>query len=77
MKNLTKIIKDFEKLPYKVYVQKMPKHEPTDSYYYAAIQPDKCMMRDDAFHFHIDPVITEITDTQQIPIWHVFSSDES
>ena len=31
MKDLSKIIKDFEKLSYKGYVRKSPKHEPTDS----------------------------------------------
>ena len=30
-KNLSKIIKEFKKLPYKSYEKKMPKHEPTDS----------------------------------------------
>ena len=31
MKDISKIIKDFEKLPYKGYVRKRPKHETTDS----------------------------------------------
>ena len=30
MKDISKIIKDLEKLPYKGYVQKRTKHEPTD-----------------------------------------------
>ena len=34
MKYLPKIIKEFEKLPYKGYVWKRPKHEPTNSYFY-------------------------------------------
>ena len=29
-KNLSKIIKEFEKLPYESYEKKRPKHEPTD-----------------------------------------------
>ena len=29
--DLSKIIKDFERLPYKGYVRKVTKHEPTDS----------------------------------------------
>ena len=33
MKDLSMIIKEFEKLPYKGYVWKRPKHEPTDSYF--------------------------------------------
>ena len=31
IKDLSKIIKEFEKLPYKGYVRKRPKHETTDS----------------------------------------------
>ena len=31
MKDLSNIFKDFEKLHYKGYVQKRPKHEPTDN----------------------------------------------
>ena len=34
MKYLSNIIKEFEKLPYKGYVRKRPKQEPTDSYVY-------------------------------------------
>ena len=34
MKDISKIIKEFEKLPYKGYVHNRPKHEPTTSYFY-------------------------------------------
>ena len=34
MKDLSKIIKGFEKFPYKGYVKNRPKHEPTASYFY-------------------------------------------
>ena len=34
IKYLSKIIKEFEKLPYKGYVHNRPKHEPTTSYFY-------------------------------------------
>ena len=34
MKDLSNIIKEFEKLPYKGYVRKSTNHEPTDSYFY-------------------------------------------
>ena len=34
MKYLSEIIKESEKLPYEGYVQKRPKHEPTDIYFY-------------------------------------------
>ena len=31
MKDISKIIKEFEKLPYEGYVRNRPKHEPTDN----------------------------------------------
>ena len=33
-KELSKIIREFYKLPYKSYERMRPKHEPTDSYFY-------------------------------------------
>ena len=57
MKYLSKIIKKFKKT-YKGHVWKRPNHKPTDSYFYLAIQLDRCMMRDDALNLDIDPVIT-------------------
>ena len=77
MKDISNIIKEFEKLPYKVYVRKRPKHEPTDSYFYLARYIYKCMMISDDFNSHIDPVKTEMPGTEQIPISHVCDSDES
>ena len=38
IKDLSKIIREFLRLPYKGYVRKSPKHEPTDSYFYLARQ---------------------------------------
>ena len=72
MKDISKIIKEFGKFPFKGYMWKRPKHEPTNSYFHTAKQLDKCLMRDDTLNFHVDPVRTEITGTQQIPISHVF-----
>ena len=37
-KDLSKNIREFEKIPYESYEKKRPKHEPTDSYFYPAIQ---------------------------------------
>ena len=71
MKDISNIIKEFEKLPYKGYVRKRPKHEPTNNYFYLARHLSKCMMRSHAFNSHVDPVRTEITGMQQIPILHV------
>ena len=50
-KDLSKLIKDFEKLPFESYEKKSPKHEPTDSYFYLARQLAKCMMRADALNW--------------------------
>ena len=58
-------------------LQKSPKHEPTDSYFFLEIQLSKCMMRSDAFNLHVYPVITEMTGTQQIPILQICSTDKS
>ena len=55
----------------KGYVQKRPKYEPTDRYFYLSRQLDKWMMRDNDSNSHVDPVITEMDVTQQIPILHV------
>ena len=72
IKDILNIIKEFEKVSCEVYVQKRPKYEPTDSYFYLARQIAKCMMRADALQSHIDPVRTEITGTQHINILRVF-----
>ena len=77
MKDISKIIRESEKLPYKGYVSKRPKHEPTDSYFYLSRQIEKCMVRSYALNSYNDPAIIEMTGTKQIPISHVFSSDES
>ena len=71
MKDISSIIKEFEKLPYKSYVRKRPKHKPNDSYFHLARQIHKCMMRSDSFNSDINPVRTEMTGTQQISIFRV------
>ena len=40
MKDLSKIIREFDRLPYKSYESRRPKHELTDSYFYLARQLD-------------------------------------
>ena len=52
-KDLSKIMKEFEKLPYESYEKKRPKHEHTDSYFYLSIQLEKCMMIADVLNLHI------------------------
>ena len=46
-KDISKIIKEFEKIEKLNYEKKRPKYEPTDSYFHLAIQLAKCMMRSD------------------------------
>ena len=72
MKDISKIIKDFEKLHYKGYVRKRPKHELTDSYFYLERQFDICMMRADELNLHVNPVRMEMTSMKKIPISHAF-----
>ena len=56
MKDLSKIIREFDKFPYKSYEIRRPKHDPTDSYFYLARQLDKCMMKSDALNSENYPV---------------------
>ena len=55
-KDLSKIIKEFEKLSYESYEKQRPKHEPTDSYFYLSRQLALCMMRSDTLNLHVHPV---------------------
>ena len=57
-KDLSNIIWEFEKLLYESYEKKIPKHEPTDSYFYLSIQLAKFMMISDALNLHVYPVRT-------------------
>ena len=77
IKDISNIIKDFEKFPYDGYVQKRPNHEPTDSNFYLARYLAKCMIRAGAFNLYVEPVRMEMTGIQQIAISHVCSSDEN
>ena len=72
--DISKIIKEFEKLPYKGYVRKRYKIVPTNSYFYLARYISKCMTR---LNSHVDPVITQMTSTQNIPNSQVCYTDES
>ena len=58
MKDLSKIIREFEKLPYGIFDKKRPKHEPTDSYFSLARQLAKRIMIADALNSHVYPVRT-------------------
>ena len=51
-KDISKIIKEFEKIEKLTYEKKRPKHEPTDSYFHLARQIAKCMMRSDNLNWY-------------------------
>ena len=52
-KDLSKIIKDFEKIGKLLYVKRIPKHEPTFSYYHLVGCIAECMMRSDELNRHV------------------------
>ena len=68
MKDLSKNIKEFEKLPYDGYVRERPKHETTAGYFYLTRHLAKFMMRSDDFNFHVEPARKETNGTQHTPI---------
>ena len=45
MKDLSNKIKEFEKIVKVPYVKRIPKHEPTSSYFYLVVCIKECMMR--------------------------------
>ena len=54
MKDLSNIIKEFDKIVKVPYVKRIPKHEPTSSYYHLVGCIAECMMRcgEDNQHVH-------------------------
>ena len=68
MTDISKIVKEFEKLHYVGYVQKRTKQEPTKSYFCLARQLNKSTMRADDFNFHVNPARMEMTGTLHIHI---------
>ena len=61
MKDLFKIIKEFEKIGKVPYVKKIPKHEPTSSYFHLVRQIAKCMMRSDEHNWNVHGSYAEET----------------
>ena len=51
-KDLSKIMKEFEKIEKLPYEKKRPKHEPTPSYFHLVRQLEKCMMISDQLNWH-------------------------
>ena len=54
MKELSNIIKEFEKFVKVPYVKVIPKHEPTSSYYHLVRCITECMMRSNEHNWHGD-----------------------
>ena len=52
-KDLSKIIKEFEKIGKLTYEERVPKHEPTPSYFNLVRQLAKCMMISDELNWHV------------------------
>ena len=71
-KDLSKIIRDFERFEKLTYENKRPTHEPTDSYFYLARQLVKCMIRYDILNWHDYGGYTKMT----APSSNVNSTDE-
>ena len=59
--DLSKIIKEFEKIEKLPYEKKRPKHESTDSYFHLSIQLEMCMMRSDNLNWHYHGSYREMT----------------
>ena len=60
-KDLSKIIKEFEKVEKSPYEEKRPKHEPTDSYFHLERQLAKCMMITNNLNLHDHVGYTKMT----------------
>ena len=60
-KDLSKIIKDFEKIETLPYKKRIPTHDPTPSYFHLVRQLAKCMMRSDEHNRHIHGSYAEET----------------
>ena len=61
MKDLSKIIKEFEKIGKLPYENKRTKHEPTHSYFHLARKIAKCTMISDQLNWHDHGGYMEIT----------------
>ena len=51
-KDLSNVVREFEKFERLPYEKKRPKHKPTDIYLYLARQLARCMMRDDTLNWN-------------------------
>ena len=60
-KDLSKIIKEFKKIGKLPYEKRIPKHEPTSSYYHLVRCIVNCMMRSDEHNRHVHGSYAEET----------------
>ena len=60
-----KIIKKFEKIGKLPYEKKMPKHDPTDSYFHLARKLAKCMMRSGYTKINAPSSYVNVTDEEK------------
>ena len=60
-KDLSEIIKEFEKIGKVSYEKRIPKHEPTSSYFHLVRQLANCMMRSDEHNRHVHGSYAEET----------------
>ena len=72
-KDISKIIKEFEKIDKLPYENKNPNHEPTASYFRPKRQLEKCMMRFDNLNWYDHGGYTKMT----APYWNVNATNES
>ena len=71
-KDLSNIIREFDKFEKLTYEKKRPKHEPSDSYFYLSRQLAKCIMRSDNLNWHDYGSYKEMT----APSSNFYSTDE-
>ena len=71
-KDLSRIIREFEKIKKLPYEKKRPKHEPTDRYFHLARHLANFMMRADTLNWHNYGSYTEMT----TPSSNVYSLDK-
>ena len=61
VKDIFKIIKEFEKIEKLPYEKKRPNHDPTESYFHQARQLENCMMRSDNLNWYDHSRYKEMT----------------
>ena len=61
MKDLSNIVKKFEKIGKVPYVKRIPKHEPNSSHYHLVRCIAECMMRSDKHNRHVHGSYAEET----------------